>query len=171
MKIVKTALVVGGLFLTGRYLLSLNRAGKKIAVDVGGRIHKIAIEGVVIVLKYNIKNPTTSSIKMAAPLVKLSYNGKVLASSSMALVEIPENARTDDGRIKIDPHSETGFITTNIIVPYLSLLGAGANLILRLKDSMNGRSDNPVKFEIESNSTVYTKVGNYPYDDTVSIEV
>lgn len=171
MKIVKTALIVGGLFVTGRYLLSLNRAGKKIALEVGGRIHKIALEGVVVVLKYNIKNPTTSSIQMAAPLIKLSYNGKVLASSSMALVEIPEDARSASGKIAIKPHSETGFITTSIIIPYLSLLGAGANLILRLKNSLAGNSDNPVKFEIETNSTVYTKVGNYPYDETTIISI
>ena len=171
MKVLKTALVVGGLILGGKYLLSLSRAGKKIAVDVSGRIHKIAIEGVVVVLKYNIKNPTTSSIELAAPLVKLAYNGKILASSSMALVEIPEKARTDDGRIRINPHSETGFITTSIIVPYMSLLGAGADLIRRLKGSMDGNSENPVNFEVETNSTVYTKVGNYPYDETTTITI
>lgn len=171
MKMFKAAAVIGGLLLTGKYLLSLNRAGKKIVVDVGGRIHKLSIEGVVVVLKYNIKNPTTSSIKMAAPLVKLSYNGKVLASSSMSDVEIPEKARTDDGRIKINRESETGFITTEILIPYLSLLGAGANLLLRLKDKVNGRSDEGVNFEIETNSTVYTKVGNYPYDDTTIIKI
>lgn len=164
-------LIGGGILFVGKQLLSLNRAGNKIALEIGGRIHKIALEGVVVVLKYNIKNPTVSSIQMAAPLIKLSYNGKVLASSSMALVEIPEDARSASGKIAIKPHSETGFITTSIIIPYLSLLGAGANLILRLKDSLAGNRDNPVKFKIETNSTVYTKVGNYPYDETTTVSI
>ncbi len=171
MNLLTKILIGGGILFLGKQLLSLNRAGNKIALEVGGKIQKIAIEGVVVVLKYNIKNPTTSSIQMAAPLIKLSYNGRLLASSSMALVEIPEDVRSASGKIAIKPHSETGFITTSIIIPYLSLLGAGANLIRRLKDSLAGKPATPVKFEIETNSTVYTKVGNYPYDETTTVSI
>lgn len=172
MKALKIIAIGGAVFLGGRYLFSLNRAGNKAVVQLGGKVEKVTIEGVVVVLKYNIKNPTRSSIEMAAPLIKLSHNGKILASSSLALVEIPEDVRSTNGRIKILPYKETGIITTSILLPFLSLIGTGANLITRLKNRLNPDADQQtVKFDVETNSTVFTQVGSYPYDDKVTIEV
>ncbi len=166
-------IVIGGLvYFGGRYLFSLNRAGSKAVVQVGARVHKLAMEGVVVVLKYNIKNPTRASIEMAAPLVKLSYNGKVLASSSMALVEIPEDVRSTNGRIRILPFKETGEITTSITIPYLSLVGAGAVLLARLKNRLDPDAEQvKTKFNIETTSTVFTQLGSYPFDDKAVVEV
>ena len=172
MKALNVILIGGAVFLGGRYLLSLNRASKKAVVQVSANVHRVTFEGVEVVLKYNIKNPTRTSIEMAAPLITLSHNGKVLASSSMALVEIPEDVRTTNGRIRILPFKETGIIATSILLPYLSLIGAGANLITALKNRLNAESEEEtVKFEVATTSTVFTKVGSYPYDDKAIIEV
>jgi len=172
MKILKAILIGGAAFFGGRYLFSLNRAGKKVVVSVGARVHKVSLEGVQVVLNYNIKNPTKTSIEMAAPLIKLMHNGKVLASSSMALVEIPKNVRSDKG-IKILANKETGNITTSILIPTLSIIGTGANLLTILKNRLKPDSENKetVKFEIETTSTVFTKIASFPYDDKTIIEV
>ena len=140
MSALKFILIGGAVFLGGRYLYALNRAGKKVIVQVGGRVHKVTLTGVEVVLKYNIKNPTNTGIEMAAPLISLSHNSKILASSSMALVEIPEDVRTTNGRIKIKPFKQTGEITTSILIPHLSVIGAGANLFSILKDRLNANS-------------------------------
>jgi len=172
MKALNVILIGGAVFLGGRYLLSLNRAGNKVVVQVGARVHKVNFEGVEIILRYNIKNPTKGSIEMSAPLIKLSHNGKILASSSMELVEIPESVRSTKRRIKILPFKETGIITTSILLPYLSLIGAGANLITVLKKRLDPNSDETaVKFEVDTTSTVFTKVGSYSYDEKTIIEV
>lgn len=172
MKLLKTILIGGVVFFGGRYLLSLNRASKKAVVQVGGRVHKVTFAGIVVVINYNIKNPTNASMEMAVPLIKLSHNGKLLASSSMELVEIPEDAQSANGRIMIKPNEETGNIATSILLPYLSLIGLGASLIASLKDRLNASSDEKkIKFEIETNSTIYTKVGRYPYEDKQIINV
>lgn len=172
MKALNVILIGGAVFLGGRYLYSLNRASNKVVVQIGGRVHKVSFEGVEVILKYNIQNPTNSSIRMSAPLIKLSHNSKVLASSSMELVEIPEDVRSTNG-IKIKPFKETGIITTSILLPTLSLVGTGANLITLLKNRLNAGSDNQetIKFEIETTATVFTKVGNIPYDDKSIIEI
>lgn len=173
MKALNVILIGGTIILGGRYLLSLNRTGKKVVVQIGANVKSVSFEGVEVVLKYNIKNPTKSSIEMSAPLITLLHQGKVLASSSMTLVDIPESAQSN-GRIKILPFKETGNITTSIRIPYLSLLGAGANLISVLKDRLNASPEDKietVKFEVKTTSRVYTKVGSYPYDDKTIVEV
>lgn len=172
MKILPYILGAGVLFIGGRYLYQLHRAGQKVVVSVSARVHKVTIEGVVVVMNYNIKNPTNSSIEMSPPLIGLAHNGKILASSSMALVEVPPNARSEKGRIKILPFKETGTITTSILLPTLSLLGAGAKLLNRLKERLMPASDEaPITFDIQTTSTVFTKVGSYPYDQTETVEI
>ncbi len=156
--------------LGGRYLWQLSRTGKKAIVEVSGRIHKVTLGGVELVLRYNIKNPTKTSIEMAPPLVSLSYNGNVLASTSMSLVEIPEASRSEKGRIRILPFKETGHITTSILIPYLTVIGAGATLFKTLQANLAEESEaEPVKFEVATVSTVFTKVGSFPYDEVTTI--
>src|SRR5688500_2585724 len=172
MKALKIIAIGGAVFLGGRYLFSLKRTGNKAVVQVGGKVDKVTISGVVVELKFNIKNPTRSNIEMAIPLIKLSHDGKILASSSMALVEIPVESQSDNGRIRILPYKETGTITTSILLPFLSLIGTGANLVTRLKNKLDPAAQQvTIKFEIETNSTIYTSLGDYPYDDKSIIDV
>lgn len=172
MKALGFIILGGAVYFGGKYLFSLNRAGNKAVVQVSGKVEKVTLSGVVVELKFNIKNPTGSNIEMAIPLIKLSHNGKVLASSSMALVEIPDDVKSASGRIKILPYKETGIITTSILLPFLSLIGAGANLVTRLKNKLDPAAEQvTVKFEVETNSTVFTSVANYPYDSISTIEV
>lgn len=172
MKFLKYIIGAGIAFWGGRHLYQLHRAGKKVVVSVGGRVHKVSFEGVVVVMNYNIKNPTNSSIEMSTPLIKLSYDSTILASSSMALVEVPKEVRSEKGRILIRPFKETGQITTSILLPTLSLLGTGAKLLTRLKNRLLSDSDEaPIKFEIDTTSTVFTNIGNYPYDETETINI
>jgi len=162
-------ILIGGLvFLAGRYLSSLIRTGNQVVTQISGKVDKFSIDGVVVALKYNIKNPTRTSIKIAAPLIKLSYKNKVLASSSMKLVDIPQSVKDDKGRIRILPFKETGEITTRILIPFLSLVGVGADLLTKLKD------ENPtekVKFTIDTVSTVFTKIGSYPYEEKTIVTI
>ena len=172
MKAISIILIGGSALLVGKYLYSLNRAGQKAIVQVSGNVRKVTLEGVEVVLKYNIKNPTNTSIEMAAPLIKLSYNNKILASSSMSLVEIPEDVRSTNGNIRILPFKETGHVTTSILLAYPSLIGTGAQLIARMKSRLDAQSEQePIKFEIETTSTVFTKIGKYPYDEKVTITI
>lgn len=172
MKIIKYIFGAGLAFLGGRYLYQLHRAGEKVVVDVNGRVHKVSLSGVEVVMNYNIKNPTNSQIEMTAPLIKLLYEKKVLASSSMALVEIPEDVKNKSGHIKIRPFQETGMISTTILIPHLSILTAGANLLNRLRNRLDAdRDEEPIQFDIDTTANVFTKLGSYPYDETVKVSI
>lgn len=175
MKKLKYILGAGLALLGGKYLFQLHRAGKKVIVSVSGRVHKVTLEGVVVIMNYNIKNPTKGSMEMSTPLIQLTHRGILLASSSMSLVEVPETAKTAGGRIKIQPFRETGAITTSILLPTLSLLGAGTSLLPQLKQRLMSGSNNqaqiPILFEIATTAQLFTKIGSYPYDEKMTLKI
>lgn len=172
MKALKMVVIGGLVFLGGRYLFTLSRAGQKAAVDASARVKGVTLEGIGLELRFNIKNPTSSRLEMAAPLIKVLYQGSILASSSLSLVEIPSHVKSPEGRIMIEPYSETGWITTPIKLPFLTLVTAGAGLVTRLKNKLDPNEDQQtIVFELETNSTIYTKVGSYPYDEKISVTV
>ncbi len=157
-----------GTFLGGKYLLSLNRARHKILTIVTAKKDKINAQGISVLLSYNIKNPTSANVKMRAPLVKLLFNGKLLASSTMQVVEIPQSVKDAEGRIVIKAFKETGQISTKIQIPWLSVLSISPHLLTRLQ---NQDSSEKIKLEIETISQIYTLAGDYPIEEKTTIEL
>ena len=155
-----------GAFFGGRYLWSLHRAKNKVLTTVSAKRDKATIQGVTIQVKYNIKNPTAVNLKMTPPLIKVLFNGKLLASSTMLDVDIPQMAKDIDGRIIINKHTETGDIAARILLPWLSLLSISPQLVTRLKS--NDPKDK-IKVQIESIAQIHTLAGNYPYEDKTTI--
>lgn len=168
MKALKYIALGIGAFFGGRYLLSLNRAKNKVLTIVTGQRDKITAQGISLLVKYNIKNPTRVNMKMTAPLIKLSFNGKLLASSTMQYVDIPQHARDDSGRISIKAFKETGEIITKILVPWLSIAGISPHLLARLQSS---DPKDKIKLQIETISQVFTLAGDYPMDEITTIEL
>ena len=158
--------LAAGVFIGGKYLLSLKRAKEKILIDVSADRGAISTEGIELKLKYNIKNPTSANLKVTPPLIKLTFNGKQLATSSIKTVDIPQAFKDQDGKIRIKAFKETGEITTSVWLTWLSILSVSSDLVTRLKDK-----GSKIKIDVETTSQVYTSVGNYPLDDTTTIEV
>ena len=157
-----------GTFFGGKYLLSLNRARHKILTIVTAKRDKINAQGISVLLSYNIKNPTRANMKMRAPLIKLLFNGKLLASSTMQEVDIPQSVKDADGRIVIKAFKETGQITTKIQIPWLSVLSVSPQLLTRLQSQ---DANNKIKLEIETISQVYTLAGDYPLEEKTTINL
>lgn len=158
--------VVGVAIIGGRYLLSLKRASHQIVTTVNGKKGRITAQGISIQLTYNIKNPTRVKMELSAPLIKLFFNGKLLASSTMQYVEIPPLSRTEDGKIKIEAFQETGEISTMITIPWVSVLGISSGLMQRLKSI-----ENKVQLNVETVTQIFTKAGNFPFNDTTRLEI
>ena len=168
MNAVKYIAIGIGAFFGGRYILSLNRARHKVLTIVTGKKDKITAQGISILLSYNIKNPTRANMKMTAPLIKLLFNGKLLASSTMQDVDIPLSAKDSSGRIDIKAFKETGEITTKVLIPWLSVLSISPQLMTRLQSQ---DPNDKIKLEIETISQVYTLAGDYPLEETTTIEL
>lgn len=155
-----------GVVLLGRYFIRLSRLSNNAVVELAGRVHKLDFRGLELAIEYNIKNPTSTSIRMSVPLITLSYKGSVLASSSMDETKIPENSRDQKGRIIIAPSKETGFIGTRVLIPLLSIPSVAKDLVVKLNNSSER-----VKFSIKTTATVFTAVKELPYNDIQTIEV
>jgi len=169
MKALKYIAIGIGSFFTGRYLLSLSRASNKIVITVSGEKGQLSAQGIEILLKYNIKNPSRAKLKITPPLIKLLVNDKLIASSSMQSVDIPLTVKDDKGRILIQAYKETGIITTSILVPWISLLQVSPDLITRLKQA--GTDNGKVSISVETLSQAFTTLGDFPIEDKTNVQL
>lgn len=161
-------IAIGGLALAaGSYLYGLNKSQYKIVLVVGGRIHKLSAQGVVLKVIYNIKNPTNTTLRMSAPLIRITVNDKQVATSNMRAIDIPEEARDAD-KIVIRSNKETGEIESEVIIPWISLLAVAPDLVSKLQ-SQDGKTKLTIK--VETQSQVYTLFGAFPYEQTTTIKV
>lgn len=158
----------GAVVLTSAYLYGINKAQDKIAIVISGRVHKLSAQGVTVVISYNIKNPTASTMRMTPPLIKISVNGKQLAVSSMDQIDIPESSRDDSGKIVIRANKETGNIESSIMVPWISLASLAPDLVTRFQ---NQDSKNKISVQVGINLNVYTLVASFPYEQTSTIKL
>lgn len=168
MKVYAIIAIGGAVILTGTYLYGINKSQYKIAIVVSGRIHKVSAQGVVVVIAYNIKNPTGSTMRMTPPLIKISVNGKQLAVSEMDQISIPEGASDDSGKILIRANRETGDIESEIMIPWLSLASIAPDLLSRFQ---NPDGTNKISVQVQILTTIYTLVGSIPYEETSTIKL
>lgn len=161
-------IAIGGLALAaGSYLYGINKSQYKIVLAVGGRIHKLSLQGVILKVSYNIKNPTTSVLRMSPPLIRITLNGKQVATSNMREIDIPEEARDND-KIIIRANNETGAIESEVIIPWLSLLTVAPDLVKKLQNQ-DGKTKLTIK--VETQARVFTLFGAFPYEQTTTIQV
>lgn len=164
-----TILAIGGAaLLAGRYLYGINKSQYKIVLTVTGRIHKVTAQGVSLMIRYNIKNPTTSAMRMTPPLIRITVNGKQIATSNMREIDIPESSRDSSGKILIRANRETGDIESEIIVPWVGLLAVAPDLVSRFQ---NADGKNKIALKVETQSRIYTLLGVFPYEQTSTIKV
>lgn len=168
MKAIKYIALGIGAFFGGRYILSLSRASNKAIVSVSGKRGLISAQGINVTLNYNIKNPSRANLKITPPLVKLLINDKLVASSTMQNVEIPDSIKDSKGRISINAFSETGNITTSILVPWLSIVTISPDILSRLQ---SGATAQKVQVSIETLSHAFTSIGDFPLDDKTTIQL
>ena len=168
MKKLKYIAIGLGSFLGIRYLISLNRAGEKVIIKVSGERGQITAQGIGVKIHYNIQNPTRAQIKMTPPLIKLSSSGQLIASSTMQSVEIPSFVKDAKGRIVMNAFAETGNITTEIVVPWLSVAAISPQLLTRLQSK---DPKDKVNIDIETFSHLFTLAGDFPYEEKTSVSL
>lgn len=168
MKAVTILIVGGAIVLTGKYLLSLNRAQHKIVIVTTGKKDNISVQGISVLVRYNIKNPTNANMRMTPPLIKLMVNGKLLATSNMQMIDIPTEVRDKSGKIVIRAFSETGNIETRVLIPWISLASIAPDLIQRIKSS---DPKDQITVKVETISQVFSLVGSFPYEESTTMKL
>lgn len=171
MKALKGLLIFGGAVIVGKLLMSLRQASENITAQVSARVHKLTTQGIIIALGYNIKNPTNVNLEVSVPLITITYNGKQLGQSSLTLTTIPGQSITDQGRIRIEKHKETGTVYTEVTLPYFSLISAGFDLLKQLKGRLPGESGQKVRLGVVVTARVYKGAASFPFTYKETIEV
>jgi hypothetical protein len=168
MKALPYIIIGGSILVVGKYIQSLKRAEKQVVLTVTGKKESVTLQGVSVLIKYNIKNPTDAKLRMVAPLIKMMINNKVIASSSMSLIDIPTEVKDKSGKIIIRPFKETGEIQTRVLIPWLTLLTISPDIVKRFKSN---EAKDKITINVETLSQVYTAVGSFPYKSNSIIKV
>lgn len=168
MKAIKYIAIGGSVLLLGRYLYTLKRAEQQVVIVTSVDKDSISLQGLSIKVRYNIKNPTAGAMRMTPPLIKLSVNGKLIASSSLQMIDIPTEVRDKSGKIIIRAYKETGNIESKILIPWTSLLILSPDIIKRLKS--NDKKDK-VTLQADIISQIFSLVGNFPYHSKMAFQL
>ncbi|MBI1836448.1 MAG: hypothetical protein HYR91_04195 [Flavobacteriia bacterium] len=107
-------------------------------------------------------------MRMTAPLITITVNGKQVATSSMQQIDIPEESRDDSGKIVIRANNETGDIQTEVMIPWIGLATIAPDLIARFQNPDTGGK---TTIKVATNCRVYTLVGSFPYEQISTIKV
>lgn len=118
-----TGIVLGVIGLSVWGLSKLSRAAGELETQIKGRIYKINLEGIFIIIDTIIKNPTGTEVNITYPFIKLMHGEKVLAVSNIK-----------DERISIRPYQHTNIDHIFIPISYLNLGSLAPEVLKRIKD-------------------------------------
>ena len=160
MKTWKIIAIAGGAYLGARYLYRLRKAEENVIVTVGVKKDKIALDGISLLIIYNIKNPTAAKMTMTPPLISIYAENSLLTASEMQSVEIPESCRDPNGNIIIRAFEETGNIIASTTIKWINLATTAPSFIKRL-----GSTDPKDKIDVRADiqAQIFTPLGQIPY--------
>lgn len=139
----------GGLAAGGMYLWRLNKTSVALEIVPTAKLHKLDLQGLVIRVDVQLKNPTSTSLKLKFPFVRLMLKGSSMGSS--------QSVNQD---ILLPAFGEAKFEGIMIRIPMLSLLSSAKDLLQAVK--------NKTEFTIGVNTmtTIDLKWKQVPYEKT-----
>lgn len=142
--------VVGG----GFYLLRMNRTSKQLETIIKARIHDIGFTDITVNIDVQVKNPTSGSLKLKYPFVKLQYKGETIGSSQAL-----------DRDIQIPQFGETLIQGIRVKIPLFSLSGLAKDLLKTINSNSSG-----IEVQAITVTTIDAGVGaKLPYEKSQTI--
>lgn len=123
-KIAIGTLSVGAILSLTSWGIKLKRLSEQVETIPSARLHKMDTSGLVIKLDVRIKNPTTTSLSLDYPFIKLYYQDVLLGSTTLL-----------NKRIEVPKQGEAVISDLTLSLSYMSLLTAAKKL---LEDINNG---------------------------------
>jgi hypothetical protein len=155
MKLVWTA-AGAGLIAAGIYAYRLQQAAENMEINSTMRLHKIALDGLHIAVSSTIKNPSSQSVSIRFPFVKLSMGNRLIGTS-----------QATNKVIEIQQHGTAVIEDIMIHIPVAQLLPLGFNLFNQFK---NGTSN--LNMFIECKSAVKTPISwiRFSYSEDIVLK-
>ncbi len=143
-----TKIAVGaGVIVTGGYLLQMSRTTANIETEVLAKVHSVKLSGIVIRVDAKLKNPTSGTLRLKYPFVKLGYKNTTIGSSQV----INQN-------IELPPYGEANIEGILINIPLTGIFSVAMDVVKALTQHT------PVKVIIKIITTIYTGFSTLPYE-------
>lgn len=144
----------GGLAAGGVYLWRLNKTSVNLDIIPTVKLHKLDLQGLVLRVDVQLKNPTRTSLKLKFPFIKLSIKGNSIGSS--------QSVNQD---IALPAFGEAKFEAIMIRIPMLSLLSTAKGLLQAVQQSQ------PFMIGVTTMTTIDLKWKKVPYEKTDEVQL
>ena len=108
----------GGMVAGGMYLWRLNKTSINLEIVPTVKLHKLDLQGIVLRVDVQLKNPTRTSLKLKFPFIKLLIKGSSIGSSQAVNQDIA-----------LPAFGEAKFEAIMIRIPMFSLLSTAKSLL------------------------------------------
>ncbi|MCA0429036.1 MAG: hypothetical protein LCH32_00875 [Bacteroidetes bacterium] len=144
----------GGLVAGGTYLWRLNKTSVNLEVVPSVKLHKLDLQGIVLRVDVQLKNPTRTSLKLKFPFIKLLIKGSSIGSS--------QSVNQD---IALPAFGEAKFEAIMIRIPMFSLLSSAKSLLQAVQQG------EAFKIGVMTMTTIDLGFKKVPYEKTDEVQL
>ncbi len=144
----------GGAVAGGMYLWRLNKTSVNLEVVPMVKLHKLDLQGLVLRVDVQLKNPTRMSLKLKFPFIKLLIKGSIIGSSQAVNQDIA-----------IPAFGEAKFEAIMIRVPMFSLLSTAKGLLQAIQQG------DIFKIGVTTMTTIDLGIKKVPYEKTDEVQL
>jgi hypothetical protein len=144
----------GGVVAGGMYFWRLNKTSVNLEVIPTVKLHKLDLQGLVLRVDVQMKNPTRTSLKLKFPFIKLLIKGSSIGSSQ---------AINQD--IALPAFGEAKFEAIMIRIPMFSLLSTAKGLLQAVQQG------EVFKISVATMSTIDLGWKKVPYEKTDEVQL
>lgn len=144
----------GGLAAGGHYLWRLRKTSVNLEIVPTVKVHKLDLQGLVLRVDVQLKNPSNTSLKLKFPFVKLLIKGSSIGSSQAVNQDIA-----------LPSFGEAKFEAIMIRIPMLSLLSSAKSLLLAVQQG------EAFKIGVMTITTIDLGWKTLPYESTDEVQL
>lgn len=131
------------------YFSRLNRTNTELETVATAKLHSLKLDGLIVRIDVNIKNPTSGTFKIKFPFVKLLYKDKTIGSSQVVNKDIT-----------IPEYGEAVVEAIMVKIPVTGLLSLGGGLFSLLSKNQ------AVTISVKTITTIDLGWKKVPYEKT-----
>ena len=144
----------GGVVAGGMYLWRLNKTSVNLEVVPTVKLHKLDLQGLVLRVDVQLKNPTRTGLKLKFPFIKLMIKGSSIGSSQAVNQDIA-----------IPAFGEAKFEAIMIRIPMFSLLSTAKGLLQAVQQG------EAFKIGVTTMTTIDLGMKQVPFEKTDEVQL
>ena len=144
----------GGVVAGGAYLWRLNKTSVNLEIVPTVKLHKLDLQGLILRIDVQMKNPTRTSLQLKFPFIKLLVKGSSIGSSQAVNQDIA-----------LPAFGEAKFEAIMIRIPMISLLSTAKGLLQAVQKGQ------PFRIEVTTMTTIDLGWKQIPFEKTNEVQL